>query len=150
MRRSKEMFRTTAHRRGRRRAPARREAGPRRNYGQVARHHASAAQLRTACRPSRDPARTEVTCVDGGHRAENVVVMNVGDIREARSGVQRREAAEAVKPATEANYAKAASVSTPPRMEPVARPDRKPTEASPTTKTKSEAKARAPSPERNI
>src|SRR5450631_253334 len=57
---------------------------------------------------------------------------------------------EAVKTATEADYAEAAAVSTPPRMEIVARPDRKPAEAAPTAIAETKTEAAAPAEERYI
>jgi len=64
--------------------------------------------------------------------------------------MQGREATKAVKPATEADHAEPAAVSTPPWMEKVAGSDRKPAKAAPTAVSEAEAKAAAPSKERYI
>src|SRR5580658_1777461 len=64
--------------------------------------------------------------------------------------MQRSETAiTAPIPAT-ARPAEPATVSTPPWMEPVSRPERQPAEAAPATPAKSETKTRAPSPERDV
>src|SRR5438270_11788715 len=64
--------------------------------------------------------------------------------------MQRSKAAEAVESAAEAHVAEAPSISAPPGMEVIARPDRKPAEAAPSAITEAETKAAAPSPERYI
>src|ERR1035441_8874739 len=153
MRRSVETLRTSVAHRGRRcRASARRQAGVRRNHGQVARHHACTAQLRVARRYRGHPASTEVPCIDRRHRSENVVVMNVPDIGEPRSPVQRPNSTVLMEvvDVISVDHTEAPAVSTPPWMEVITRSDRKPAEAAPSAKTNSEAKATAPSPERDV
>ncbi len=99
-----------------------------------------------------DPASAEVSRIDRRHCPENMVVVNVRDIREARSAVQWPESTESmeVRDVIYIDHAEPPAVSTPPRMEPVTRSDREPAEAAPTAKANSEAKAAAPSPERNV
>src|ERR1700722_9370762 len=146
-----EMFGTTVANRGwRRRTSTGRQACTRWHHRQIARHHARSAQLLTGRGNGMHLTGTEVARVHRRHSAENVVVVKVVDVREASSAMQRREAAEAIESATESDDAEAPAISTPPRVEIVARPDREPAEAAPTAVAKSETKAAAPSPKRDI
>ena len=151
VRRSEKPLRTTiAHCRRRRRASTGRETRPSRNHGQITRHHTSSAQLRAGCGHSPDMPSAEVRGIDSRKGAGNVVVMKVRDVGEAVSAVQRCETTETVKSTTETNRTESAAVSTPPRMEVVARPNGKPAEAAPTAIANSEAEAAAPSKERYV
>jgi hypothetical protein len=86
-----------------------------------------------------------VTRIHGRERAAHVLVVQVGNIRVPHSVMQWRDAAVAVVAAMEAgNYAESPAVATPPRMEIVAWPDRKPAEAAPSAEANSKTKAAPP------
>ena len=150
--RSEEALRATvANCRGRCRTSASRQACPRRNDGEVARHHSGSTQLfRPGCYRT-NPARSKVARVDCRHRAANMHVTQIRQVREPHAIVQRPEPAVVTStPSTPTYPAEATAVSTPPRMEPVARTEREPAESAPTAKSGAEAKAAAPSPERYV
>jgi hypothetical protein len=73
--------------------------------------------------------------------------MNVRDVRETVSTMQRPEAPKSIEAATEADYAKASAVPTPPWMEEVARSDWKPAKAAPTAEADAKTEAASPSEE---
>ena len=92
--------------------------------------------------------RAEVTRIHGRERAAHVLVVQVGNIRVPHSVMQRRDAAVAVVAAMEAaDHAESPAVPTPPRMEIVAWPNRKPAEAAPSAKAHPKAIAAAPAKE---
>src|SRR5579859_6439796 len=155
VRRSKEALVATVANRGRRcSASARRQARSRRNDRQVARHHARSPQLLARYRYRSHWTAAELSGTHRRHSSPNVRVMNVGDIREAVSAVQRPNAAVVVNVCDVdvgyVDHAEAPAISTPPRMEIVTRTDRKPAETTPTTVAKTESKAAAPSPEGDV
>jgi len=117
----------------------------------IARHHARSAQLLASHRHRPHPAaRAEVTSVDRRHATENMLVVKVVDVREAVPAVQRTESTKAVISTTESDHAEAPAVSAPPGMVIIARPDREPAKAAPTTVAEAKAKTAAPAIERYI
>src|ERR1700722_9760179 len=97
-----------------------------------------------------DMAGTKSVCPNRRHSTKNVGLTNVYDVREPRPAMQRRKSTEAVK-VSEAGVenSKASAIPAPPRMEPVARPDRQPSEPAP-TESDAKTQSSAPSPERHI
>src|SRR5262249_32923263 len=105
-------------------------------------------------RRSRDrrSASSEVSRIHRRHGAEHVIVMQIADCQNLRPNMQRPNAAVnvIVVNVPHIHASKPAPISTPPRMEPVAGPDRKPAESAPTTKSDTKAPTAAPAPERNV
>src|SRR5581483_6049797 len=119
-------------------------AGVCRHHRQVARHHVSTTQL---LRPNRNRvrSRSKPSRVHGRECSANVNVMNVGDVREPGSAVQRRESTvAAISPAPASHPSKPATISTPPRMEPVTRSQWQPAESAPSTEPYAKSKSAAP------
>ena len=150
--RTEKALRTSVTNRGRRRrSPACRQAGSGRDNRQIPCHHSRSTDLLTRGRDTVDPARSEAARVHGRHRAEDVVVVQVVDIRKSRSAMQRSKAAVASEvPEASARKSEASTISTPPRMEPVTRTERQPAEPAPAAPTDTKSKTGSPSPERDV
>jgi hypothetical protein len=108
-----------------------------------------AAQLSVRCRHCRGSARTELPRANRRYAPANVSVVDMGNVRELRSPVQRGNPAKAVERAKsiERYHAEAAAVSTPPRKKAVTRAERQPAKATPSAPTKSDTPSAAPAKE---
>src|SRR5690349_2050128 len=151
--RTEETLRTAIAYCGRRcRAPTCRQTRARWDHGQIARHHARTVQLLTGRAHRPRSCSTEVSRIHRRHGSEDMIVADIVHVREAVSAMQRRNAAEAIDvrdvDVGDVDHPEAATVPTPPRMEPVARSHRKPAKAAPAAITKTETPAAAPAPER--
>src|SRR5262249_39887196 len=123
---------------------------PRRNDRQVARHHSCPAQLLARRCHGAHSTSTEVSSVDCRHRASDVLVMQIRQIREPHAVMQRMYAAVACTVPSVARPAEAPSIPPPPRVVEITRAEWQPAEPPPAAEAYAESKAAAPAPERDI
>src|SRR5579885_2300351 len=155
--RSEEALRASvADRRRRCSASAGRQTCPAWNDRQISGHHARAPHLLARGGHCVYTPRSEVTGIHRRHRTEHVIVMNIVDVREPISAMQRTDSTPTVHidvcdvHVGDVDHTEASAVSTPPRVEPVTWTERQPSEAAPSAPTKTEAEASTPAPERDI
>src|SRR5262249_29903679 len=130
------------------RTAACRQTRPRGDDGQVPCHHPRSAQLLGPRRHCTHPPSAKAAGVHGRHRAANMHVVHIRQVRESHATMERTNATEVVDVnVRDVHNSEASPVSTPPGVVPVTGAERHPSESAPATHTDAETPTATPAPE---